>query len=194
MRNRATGRAHPFRQPPAPAHGTADAAPARRPLPNPGALAELASRLRLDASIGVEDLGRLALAPEAEASTRPLAGLTARPLMSRDLASLGPATQLPDLAALLLRHRFKTLPMVEKGRYLGIVAEVAPLGRAIVALTAADLVQRLAGGQDQTVPIVEAGVLVGLLTRSDLTALLARALPRCLTLAPARAPWSDAPE
>lgn len=191
--NRAVGRAYPFRQPAPSSHGTADPAPDRRHLPPPGALAELLSRLRLEANIGVEDLTRLITAAEAEAATRPLAGLTARHLMSRDLVTVAPETLLPDLAATFRRHRFKTVPMVQDGRYRGLVAEEALVGTSDPALTAADLahpvdpgtpdtpaadlVQRLADGREQAVPITEAGQLVGLVTRSDLIALLARPLP-----------------
>lgn len=191
--NRVTGRVYPFRQPAAPPHGTADPTPGRRHLPPPGALAELLGRLRLDANIGVEDLTRLITAAEAEAAARPLAGLTARHLMSRDLITVSPAAALPDLATRFHRHRFKTLPMVEAGHYLGLVSEEALIGLADAGLTAADLahpaphatpdtpaaelVQRLADGQEQAVPIVQGGVLVGLVTRSDLIALLARSLP-----------------
>ncbi|TXI00612.1 MAG: CBS domain-containing protein, partial [Pseudorhodobacter sp.] len=160
--NRATGRAYPFRQPAPSAHGTADPAPDRRHLPPPGALADLLSRLRLDANIGVEDLTRLITAAEAEAATRPLAGLTARHLMSRDLVTVAPSDSLPTLAAAFHRHRFKTLPMVREGRYLGLVAEEALVGVSDPILTAgalahpaapaspdtpaAELVQRLADG------------------------------------------------
>lgn len=190
--NRLTGRAYPFRQPAPSPHGTADQMPERRHLPPPGALAELLSRLKLDANIGVEDLTRLITAAEAEAATRPLAGLTARHLMSRDLVTVSPDTPLPDLAARFHHHRFKTLPMVDAERYVGLVSEEALVGLADATLTAADLahpapdaapdtpaadlVQRLADGREQAVPIVEAGALVGLVTRSDLIALLARSL------------------
>ena len=155
-------------------------------------LANLLARLRLDANIGVEDLTRLITAAEAEAATRPLAGLTARHLMSRDLVTVAPDTPLPALAATFRRHRFKTLPMVQDGNYLGLIAEEALVGVSDPALTAADLshpaapaspdtpaaglVQRLADGREQALPITEAGQLVGLVTRSDLIALLARSL------------------
>lgn len=199
--NRATGRAYPFRQPAPSAHGTADQTPARRHLPPPGALAELLSRLRLEATIGVEDLTRLITAAEAEAATRPLAGLTARHLMSRDLVTVRPETPLPDLAAAFRHHRFKTLPMVDARRYLGLVEDEALVGQANPTLTAADLaspapdaapdtpaadlVQRLADGRQQAVPITENGQLVGLVTRSDLIALLARSLPASAQPTPA---------
>lgn len=187
---RATGRAYPFRQPAASPHGTTDQTPARRHLPPPGALAELLSRLRLEANIGVEDLTGLITAAAAEAATRPLAGLTARHLMSRDLITVAPTVSLPDLAARFHHHHFKTLPMVDAGRYLGLVSEEALIGVSDATLTAADLahaapaagpdtpaaelVQRLADGGEQALPIVENGHLVGLVTRSDLIALLAR--------------------
>jgi len=188
--NRATGSANPFHQPAPSAHGTADPTPDRRHPPPPGALANLLARLRLDANIGVEDLTRLITA--AEAATRPLAGLTARNLMSRDLVTVAPDTPLPALAATFRRHRFKTLPMVQDGHYLGLIAEEALVGVSDPALTAADLshpaaptspdtsaaglVQRLADGREQALPITEAGQLVGLVTRSDRIALLARSL------------------
>lgn len=189
--NRVSGRVYPFRQPAPSPSGTADPAPERRHLPPPGALADLLSRLRLDANIGVEDLTRLMTAAEAEAATRPLAGLTARHLMSRDLVTVAPGDALPDLAATFRRHRFKTLPMVEDGLYRGLVPDDALVGLSDPGLTAADLaqpvvaaspdtpaadlVQRLALGREQALPIVEeSGQLAGLVTRSDLIALLAR--------------------
>ncbi|MFZ9200711.1 MAG: HPP family protein [Paracoccaceae bacterium] len=192
--NRAVGRVYPFRQPAPSPHGTTDPAPERRHLPPPGALTELLSRLRLEANIGVEDLTRLITAAEAEAATRPLAGLTAQHLMSHDLVTALPSTSLDVLAQQFHAHSFKTLPMVDTaGQYLGLVTQQALVGLANPLLTAADLahptpyatyetpaadlVQRLADGREQAVPIVEAGRLVGLVTRSDLIALLARALP-----------------
>ena len=187
-----TGRAYPFRQPAPSPHGTTDQTPARRHLPPPGALADLLSRLRLEANIGVEDLTRLITAAEAEAATRPLAGLTARHLMSRDLVTVSPTASLPELAAAFHHHHFKTLPMVDAGHYQGLVSEEALVGVSDPALTAADLahpapatgpetpaaelVQRVADGKEQALPIVENGQLVGLVTRSDLIALLARPL------------------
>ena len=188
--NRATGRVYPFRQPAASPHGTSDPAPDRRHLPPPGALAELLHRLRLDANIGVEDLTRLITASEAEAATRPLAGLTAAHLMSRDLVTVLPETPLAELVDIFHHRHFKTLPVAVEGRYVGLVAEEDLLGCTDPDLTAADLahviepalqiapagelVHRLSDGGQQAVPIVEAGRLLGLVTRSDLIALLAR--------------------
>ena len=190
--NRVTGRVYPLRQTPPAPHGTNDPNPARRHLPPPGALADLLARLRLGANIGVEDLARLITAAEAEAAIRPLAGLTAAHLMSRDLVTVTPETPLPDLAAEFIAHRFKTLPVVESGRFCGLVAEHALTGQTDSALTAADLAEEvqtatpetpagtlvtlLADGGQQAVPVLAEGHLVGLVTRSDLIALLARPL------------------
>lgn len=192
--NQATGRAYPFRLPPPSPHGTTDPAPERRHLPPPGALAELLAQLRLGANIGVEDLTRLITAAEAEAALRPLAGLIATHLMSRDLVTVRPETKLADLAAVFRQHRFKTLPITgPEGDYRGLVPEAALLGLADPTLTAADLaasgikafppeepaahlVQCLADGGQEAVPILRADRLVGLVTRSDLITLLARPL------------------
>ncbi len=190
--NRATGRVYPLRQSPPAPHGTADPSPARRHLPPPGALADLLARLRLGANIGVEDLARLITAAEAEAAIRPLAGLTAAHLMSRDLVTVTPDTPLPRLAAEFINHRFKTLPVVAEGQYRGLVNEHALTGQTDPGLTAADLAEAgetaspetpagtlvtlLADGGQQAVPVLTEGHLVGLVTRSDLIALLARPL------------------
>lgn len=188
--NRVTGRSYPFRQPAPSAHGTTDLAPERRHLPLPGALAELLSRLRLETNIGVEDLTRLITAAEAEAATRPLAGLTAAHLMSKDLISVSPDASATEIAAVFRARGFKSLPVVQQGQYLGMINEAALIGLGEPRRTAADLmtvadavpqteaagllVQRLADGRAQAIPVIDGPKLVGLVTRSDLIALLAR--------------------
>lgn len=190
--NQATGRVYPFRHPAPSPHGTADPLPERRHLPPPGALADLLARLRLGANIGVEDLARLITAVEIEATMRPLAGLTARSLMSQDLITVSPSTALPDLARSFVEHRFKTLPVVDGDTYLGLVEEHALTGRNDAEITAADLlvhvptatpetpaaqlVELLHDGGQQAVPVLVYHRLVGLVTRSDMIALLARPL------------------
>lgn len=193
---RVTGRSYPFRQPPAAMpHATQDRPPDRRFLPPPEALADLLSRLRLEANIGVEDLTRLMAAAGVEANLALSHGLNAGHLMSRDLITVPSDSTLPALADLFQRHRFKTLPVVgQDGHYLGLVEESALIGRTDATLTAADLmsppvttaqpdtraaalVGLLIGGVQQAVPVLTGGRLVGLVTRSDLLALLAHGLP-----------------
>ncbi|WRH63188.1 MAG: HPP family protein [Fuscovulum sp.] len=180
--NRATGRVYPFRQPPAPDH---------KPGPAPRDLAALLDRLRLAPNIGVGDLARLLA--DSDAATRHLGDLTAKDIMSRHLVTARADTAFSELGHLFRQHRFKTLPLTDAaGRYLGLVDQSALLGLIDPALTAADLataapslppdatvaevLDHLAEGHPQAVPITEDGRLIGLVTRSDLIALLAARL------------------
>lgn len=184
--NRATGRAYPFRQPQA-----APTADRRRGLA-PEDLAALLDRLRMAPNIGVADLARVLDAAETEAARTHLGGLTAAGVMSRDLVTVAPDTPLPMLAALFRQHGYKTLPVVEGDRYIGLVDQAALLGLTDPLQTALHLVRpvpplpptadaaalmtRLAEGGQQAVPICDGPQLIGLVTRSDLIALLATRL------------------
>lgn len=191
--NRATGRVYPFRQPvPASSHGTRDAAPDRRLGLTPPELAHLLDRLRMTPNIGVEDLARIISAAETEAAAHHSGDLTAADIMSRDLVTVPPATPLQSLAQVFRIHRFKTLPVTDNGRYIGLLDQSALLGLTDPATTAADLVtpvetagpettaatlmDLLADSHQQAVPILTHGHLSGLVTRSDLIALLAARL------------------
>ena len=191
--NRATGRAYPFRQPgTASPHHRADAPPDRRLGPAAQDLATLLDRLRMAPNIGVEDLGRILRAAETESAARHLHGLTAADVMSRDLVTVSPGTGLATLAQLFRDHRFKTLPVAKAGTYRGLVDQSALLGLTDAELTAstlattvatlppsadaAALMDLLADGRQQAVPITDGPRLVGLVTRSDLIALLAARL------------------
>lgn len=191
--NRATGRAYPFRQPPpASPHGTADSLPDRRLGLSPKDLAALLDRLRMAPNIGVEDLARVLSAAETEAASHHLGHLTAADIMSRDLLTVAPETDLTSLAQRFRDHRFKTLPLTRDGHYLGLVDQSALLGltdpTATAASLAADvatlpptasaaqLMDLLADGHQQAVPIIDGPRLTGLVTRSDLIALLSARL------------------
>lgn len=191
--NRATGRVYPFRQPPSPsAHGTADPAPDRRLGLAPAELAHLLDRLRMSPNIGVEDLARVLSAAETEAAAHHLGHLTAADIMSRDLVTAAPGDSLQSLAAAFRQHRFKTLPVTDGGHYAGLVDQSALLGLTDPATTAADLMapvatlppaasaadlmDLLADGHQQAVPIIDDTRLAGLVTRSDLIALLSARL------------------
>lgn len=191
--NRATGRVYPFRQPPAPsAHGTTDPAPDRRLGLAPAELAHLLDRLRMAPNIGIEDLARVLTAAETEAAARHLGHLTAADIMSRDVVSATPTDDLSNLARRFRDHRFKTLPVNDGGRYVGLIDQSALLGltdptttaAALAApvatlpptATAAELMDLLADGHQQAVPILDGPRLVGLVTRSDLIALLSARL------------------
>jgi CBS domain-containing membrane protein len=196
--NFATGRPYPFR--PVALHGTKDAAPERRLAPSPETLAAALQRLRLGDTIGVEDLARVIDSAEAETAAHALGQVTAAAIMSRDLITAQPDTTLPELAQMFRAHRFKSLPIRDgAGAYHGCVTIEALAGRADPDLTAAsladagiktasaatplaDLIRLLSDGGQQTVPILAGSHLagshlagshlVGLVTRSDLIAVL----------------------
>lgn len=191
--NQLTGRAYPFRLPPPQgAHGTADPAADRRLALLPADLQSILDRLRLAPNLGAEDLGRALEAAEADATARHLGELTAADVMSRALITVLPDATESDVAATFLRHRFNTLPVrTDTGAYAGLIEDKA-LINADSALTAADLASPahtlppdaglaallplLSDGHQQSVPILEGDQLVGIITRSDLVALLARKL------------------
>ena len=191
--NFATGRNYPFRQPGrATPHGRADAPADRRPGLGAQDLAALLDRLRMAPNIGIGDLGRILSAAETEVAAHHLHGLTAADVMSRDLVTVAPGTGLVTLAQLFRDHRFKTLPVAKAGIYRGLVDQSALLGLTDPGLTAAalsatvdtlppsasaaELMDLLADGRQQAVPITDGPRLLGLVTRSDLIALLAARL------------------
>lgn len=186
--NSITGRVYPFRQSAPAPHGTADPPPERRHAPTPQVLAATLNRLRLGANLGVEDLARLIEAAEAETAAAALGQITAAQIMSRDLITVAPDTPLPELAAAFRTHRFKSLPIRDaEGHYAGCVIIEAAVGLTDPQLTAqelcdpalqtanpatpiAQLIPLLSDGHQQSVPIVEGRILIGLVTRSDLIA------------------------
>ena len=194
--NHATGRRYPFRitsEPPQ--HGTKDPAPDRRFIPSPAVLAATLTRLRLGSNLGVEDLARLIETAETEAKSRNLGPATAAQMMSRDLIQVSPNTPLPELAESFHSHRFKTLPVRNAdGSFGGLVSQSALVGRADPDLTArnlidtdtrtatpqtplSELIALLADGGQQAIPVLAGAKLVGLITRSDMIALLSGHIP-----------------
>lgn len=186
--NRLTGRVYPFRQSANP-HGTADPAAERRLGLRAEDLQTILTRLRLSPNLGPEDLGRALEAAEAEATARHLGGLTAAEVMSRDVIAMSPDASEHEIALTFRRHGFNTLPVRDAaGRFAGLIQD-RDLIEADPALTAADfarpatalppsagladLLPLLSDGHQQSVPIVEGGLLTGIVTRSDLITLLA---------------------
>lgn len=110
--------------------------------------------------------------------------------MSRDLVTSTPATPLAEIVQSFREHRFKSLPIcMPDGTYTGCVVIDTVVGLSDPHLTAkdlidpsirtattttpvADLITLLADGRQQTVPILLGSQLAGLVTRSDLIALL----------------------
>ncbi len=192
--NRLTGRVYPFRQP---ASLELAEEPDRIGLSN-AELGALLSRFNQSPNIGVADLGRLLAAAEGEAAAHRFDGVTCAEIMTRDLITAPPEASIPELAALFRRHAIKSLPVVDRtGLFRGLILQAdvidallqpvpgrrGPLASAIMRdperavpddLPVGRLLHRLAVQGAETVPVTREGVLVGIITRSDIIALLLR--------------------
>ncbi|WOI30750.1 HPP family protein [Sulfitobacter dubius] len=194
--NRLTGRKYPFRLP----KEEPNEVPPRLGL-STDQLSELLERYNQTTNLGVADLGRLLAAAEAEAAQHRFDGTTCADIMTSDLITVGPKTSLKEAARLLLKHRIKSLPVVDAGDSLRgmilqadllgmIAAQGRPLSRKQQARqTAGDvmhsanravphdlpvgvLLNRLAEQGSDVIPVVRGTQLVGILTRTDIMRLL----------------------
>ena len=192
--NRVTGRVYPMRARPTAPHGTGDKVPDRRQAPSETVLAATLKRLRLGANLRVEDLARLIATAEAESAAAVLGQVTAGDMMSRDLIVATLDAPLPELSAQFRHHGFKSLPVIhDDGSFAGIIPIAAIVGLADASVAARDLIDPairsaepatpvgelitlLSDGRQQAVPILRNEVLAGMVTRSDLIALLVHGL------------------
>lgn len=190
---RATGRVYPMRQAQAPnAFGTKDRpAPQRLGL---GAedLAVILRDYRQSANLGPADLGRLIAAAEHQAAGRRLAAVTCADIMARDLVTVGPEATVAEVARIFRQHRFTSVPVVDRGRLLGMIFQIHLIGmggaipvheimeRALPNVSPAEpvgaLLPILSQGRIDAIPVVEADRLVGIVTRTDLVAAMAQRL------------------
>lgn len=198
-----TGRHYPFRQfnEPGP-HKTADRNPVERLGLGEDELIALLEDYRQSFNIGVEDLSRLIGAAQMSAAAHASGNTVVQDVMSRELITTPPTASLREVAQLFERHTFTSLPVMnEAGGYLGLIYQhhvIAGLSHHLrddagTPLLAADvmadkvpvagpltplgiLLPMMAQGDIDAVPIVQAGKLVGIVTRTDLIAALARQL------------------
>ena len=193
--NRATARSYPFRPVGAFANGATAAAtaPGQRQAPTPLALAAALDRLRLGANLGVDDLAHLIETAETMTVSQSV-GLTAARIMTADPVTVSPQADWRTLSALFVQHGFRSLPVVDDlDRFLGLIPVQAVLRPGAQGLSArhlleptaalppeatlADLLQPLAQGRQIAVPVVDAaGILTGIVTRSDIVAALVHAM------------------
>ena len=196
--NRITGRKYPFRQS---VQAPIQTQEIRLGLSN-DELEELLQRFRQTTNIGVADLARLLAAAEEEAAQHRFEGVTCGSIMTQNLITALPDTPVTQVAKLFRDHSIKCLPVVDaKGVFVGLIlqndlidalmrdagrkfhpARTAKLMAKNVMLPPVDtvphdlpvgaLLNRLAAQGVQTVPITNEGRLVGILTRSDIIALL----------------------
>ncbi|MFU1477325.1 HPP family protein [Roseovarius sp. C7] len=205
--HRFSGRAYPFRLPPAaPPSETAATAQPRLGLDTDD-LAALLDEFHQTANLGVADLGRLLAAAEREAAEHRFDGTACADIMTRDPLSVAPDTRLRDVARLMRDHGIKSLPVVDAaGVAQGVVQQadlidgltrqrgMGPMrpaalqsrldaGRIMrpVPLSVPQgwpvgrVLNRMAEGDVQSVLLSDPdGRLTGILTRSDILALLLR--------------------
>lgn len=128
---RLTGRHYPFRQydDTAP-RGASDHGPAARLGLDEEALTALLERYRQSLNLGVEDFARLVGAAELQVAARRATPATAGDIMSPDPVTVGPETPLSEVAELFRQHGFTALPVVEAGRYLGVIFQIHLIRRA----------------------------------------------------------------
>ncbi|HSF15698.1 MAG TPA: site-2 protease family protein [Vicinamibacteria bacterium] len=118
-----------------------------------------------------------------------LAGVRARDLMARDVATVGPGSRLADVVGVIILPKgVSEVPVVEGGRLLGMLRLQNIRAREKAAwewLTAGDVMSRdvldeaihpddeslkvlaLVGDEDRMFPVVEDGRFLGLLSRDD---------------------------
>ncbi len=200
---RITGRRYPFRQFNEPGlHGTADRAPFERLGLTNEELTEILKRYRQSFNLGVEDLARLIGAAEMQAATHRKTPVVAADLMSRDLVTVPPDASFADITELFKRHRFTSLPVVtDNRRFIGIIFQIhlvvrkqgvearflrrglrnkaqdimeTTSPRATPDTSLAALVHLMAESDVDAVPVIENERIVGVVTRTDLVAALAR--------------------
>ncbi|MEV6325304.1 CBS domain-containing protein [Nocardia sp. NPDC051787] len=112
----------------------------------------------------------------------------ARDVLSRPVVTVRPQTPLREATALLTAHGFAALPVVdEQGRVVGMLSESDALGVGPSLATAtveavmsvpvevitpgtdtAAIAARMLAGHLRSMPVVEAGLLVGIVSRRDL--------------------------
>ncbi|MBF6301552.1 CBS domain-containing protein [Nocardia amamiensis] len=112
----------------------------------------------------------------------------ARDVLSRPVVTVRPETPLREATALLTAHGFAALPVVdEQGRVVGMLSESDALGvgpsmasatvEAVMSVPVevitpgtdtSTIASRLLAGHLRSMPVVEAGLLVGIVSRRDL--------------------------
>ncbi len=111
-----------------------------------------------------------------------------RDVMTRPVVSVSPATALPDAIALLTEHRFSALPVVDDaGLVVGILSESDALragyenrSRQVTEMMSTPVAvigpgddvsiaaERMLADRLRCIPVVEMGLLIGVITRRDL--------------------------
>ncbi|MBC9248477.1 HPP family protein [Paracoccus sp. 11-3] len=194
---RLTGRHYPFRQfEDQNTHGTDDHVPTERLGLSKDELTDILAQYRQSLNLGVEDLARLIAAAEMQAAGHRTGPTTVADIMSRDLVTVGPDAPLDQVAEQFRQHGFTSLPVVgTDDRFLGVIFQLhlirKGLSQQMAPLLAEQIMSRdvptaapdtmvaallplMADGETDAVPVLDQGRIVGIVTRTDLIAALAR--------------------
>ncbi len=182
---RATGRHYPMRQGAAPT-------PVARVGLSGGELEEILRNYRQSLNLGTADLARLIGAAQLQVVGHRSGDLTVADIMSRDLVTVAPDTPLDRVADLFRAHGFTSLPVVEGDLFKGVIFQIhlirrggdAPSWAREVMETSlpvaapdtpvAALLPMMADGVCDAVPVLQDGRILGIVTRTDLIAAVAR--------------------
>lgn len=178
-------------------HRTADRLPMNRLGVTTEDIAAALAQYDLVVPVATDDLEDILHKAELRAYDRRSGGVTCADIMSRDVQSVGPKTSLRTALKHLREHHIKALPVVDKSRKVvgiltqtdlldkaewglqrqprGRVEEVmsAPVKAALPETHIAQLVPAMADAGLHHLPVVDdAGLLVGMVTQSDVVAAL----------------------
>jgi CBS domain-containing membrane protein len=191
--NRLTGRSYPHRTPAAVSpHGTNDPTPANRVGFTSADLDQALARYGELLDVSREDLDALFRQVELQAHQRLHAQIRCGDIMSKDIISVSPEQTADSALAVLRLHDLRTAPVVDaQGRVVGMArrAELQanraqPVSRVIDPLVhkvreatpIAALLPILSSGAAHEAMVVDAdSVLLGVITQTDLIAVLYRA-------------------
>ncbi|MEP3331639.1 HPP family protein [Sedimentitalea sp.] len=198
--NRLTDRIYPFRQI---AERAKTADEVRLGLSEDD-LTGLLQNYRQTSNIGVVDLGRLLTAAERDAANHRFDSVTCGDIMTNNLISVTPDTDVRQVARLFRKHRIKSLPVVSvSGAFSGIIVQAdvidalvsskldlqlvsrnarmtagtiaRPAGpTSTVDTPVGPLLNRLSVQGAETVPVMNGERLAGVITRSDILRMLLR--------------------
>mgnify|MGYP000904071224 CR=1 FL=1 len=210
--NNATGRRYPHRGAAASSHGTRDPLPSHRGFIREDLDAALAGFGEL-LDIEREDLEEIMVRAQLHAQNRRWGELRCQDLMSRDVIRIGPGDSVDEAWRRLIEHRLQALPVTDsQGRLRGLVSrqdffvgQTSPDPRRLPRLSAArrvesimstevvtarpqqplpELAKLFADGGRHHLPVLdEQRRVIGMMTPSDLLAVLFQTAPGPLTKA-----------
>ena len=119
-------------------------------------------------------------AAELQAAAQRTGPIAAESFMSRDLVTVGPNTPAEDVAMLFRRHRFTSIPVVEDGRYIGVIFQIHLIG----ANATDSAVRLMQADVPHATPQAPIGALLPMISDGDVDAVPIADIARQLLLEP----------